>query len=831
MTKLTPMMAQYMKVKEQYPDSILMFRLGDFYEMFLGDALEASRILQITLTSRNKGSEDSTPMCGIPFHALDNYLPKLTRAGKKVAICDQVTAPNGKGIVEREVVRVVTPGTTFNENILESKANNYVGCIVIGEGRFGFAYCDITTGDFKTTETADIYSELGRVSPAEIIGENIEKINFDCKFEFSCKKNPSENLKAHFELQSLKAFGLEEKVLATKASSMLLEYLKETQKTEIKHVQKISFYDVGDFMPLDHACIRNLELFYTNENKKEGSLIWAMDNTITPMGGRMIRHWLIAPLLKKDDVEARLSKVDFFVGDSSRLRAVRECLDKIYDIERLLSRLSLGTGNARDLIAMRDSLAVIPELSKLCPEEDLGDFSTLVELISQAINDEAPLSVRDGGMIKKGYHSELDELHSLSTEGKTFIKDLQEREAKRTGISSLKVRYNRVFGYYIEISKTNLSSVPEDYIRKQTLVNAERYITPELKEYEEKVLTAEDKIKTLEYELFYGVRMEVVKELVKIQKIARAVAEIDVLSTFAFNAMNNNYCRPEILNNGEMEILNSRHPVVEKLNRDFVPNDCVMGGEKQFMLITGPNMGGKSTYLRQVALTVLMAQIGSYVPAESAKISLVDKIFTRVGANDNLSRGESTFMVEMQETAYILNNATERSLIILDEVGRGTSTYDGVSIAWAISEFIHDQTRAKTIFATHYHELIELAEKMPRAQNLSVAVRENEKEGVVFLYKIVEGGVDKSYGIEVAKLAGLPLDVVGRSRGVLAELENKHISRQKFNPDQISIFEREKAGISSNEKKIFEDIRGIDVNMLTPMEALQKLNEMKKNLN
>lgn len=824
-------MAQYMKVKEQYPDSILMFRLGDFYEMFLGDALEASRILQITLTSRNKGSEDSTPMCGIPFHALDNYLPKLTKAGKKVAICDQVTAPNGKGIVEREVVRVVTPGTTFNENILESKANNYVGCIVIGEGRFGFAYCDITTGDFKTTEVTDIYSELGRVSPAEIIGENIEKINFGCKFEFLTKKNPSENLKMHFELQSLKAFGLEEKVLATKASSMLLEYLKETQKTEIKHVQKISFYDVSDFMPLDHACIRNLELFYTNENKKEGSLIWALDNTITPMGGRMIRNWLIAPLLKEEAVLERLNKVEFFVNDSSRLRAVRECLDKIYDIERLLSRLSLGTGNARDLIAMRDSLAVIPELAGLCPEEELYDFSELVELISRAINDEAPLSVRDGGMIKKGYHSELDELHCLSTEGKTFIKDLQEREAVRTGISSLKVRYNRVFGYYIEISKTNLSSVPEDYIRKQTLVNAERYITPELKEYEEKVLTAEDKIKTLEYELFYGVRMEVVKELVKIQKIARAVAEIDVLSTFAFNAANNNYCRPEILDNGEMEILNSRHPVVEKLNRDFVPNDCVMGDEKQFMLITGPNMGGKSTYLRQVALTVLMAQIGSFVPAESAKISLVDKIFTRVGANDNLSRGESTFMVEMQETAYILNNATARSLIILDEVGRGTSTYDGVSIAWAISEFIHDQIKAKTIFATHYHELIELAEKMPRACNLSVAVRENEREGVVFLYKIVEGGVDKSYGIEVAKLAGLPLDVVGRSRGVLAELESKHISRQKFNPDQISIFEREKAGISANEKKIFEDIRGIDVNMLTPMEALQKLNEMKKNLN
>ncbi len=831
MTKLTPMMAQYMKVKEQYPDSILMFRLGDFYEMFLGDALEASRILQITLTSRNKGSEDSTPMCGIPFHALDNYLPKLTKAGKKVAICDQVTAPNGKGIVEREVVRIVTPGTTFNENILESKANNYVGCIVIGEGRFGFAYCDITTGDFKATEVTDIHSELGRVSPAEIIGENIEKINFGCKFEFLTKKNPSENLKTHFELQSLKAFGLEEKVLATKASSMLLEYLKETQKTEIKHVQKISFYDVSDFMPLDHACIRNLELFYTNENKKEGSLIWVLDNTITPMGGRMIRNWLIAPLLRKADVEARLKKVEFFVNDSSRLRAVRECLDKIYDIERLLSRLSLGTGNARDLIAMRESLAVIPELAGLCPEEELDDFSELVELISRAINDEAPLSVRDGGMIKKGYHSELDELHSLSTEGKTFIKDLQEREAARTGISSLKVRYNRVFGYYIEISKTNLSSVPEDYIRKQTLVNAERYITPELKEYEEKVLTAEDKIKTLEYELFYGVRMEVVKELVKIQIIARAVAEIDVVSTFAFNAVNGGYCRPEILDNGEMEILNSRHPVVEKLNRDFVPNDCVMGGEKQFMLITGPNMGGKSTYLRQVALTVLMAQIGSYVPASSARISLVDKIFTRVGANDNLSRGESTFMVEMQETAYILNNATERSLIILDEVGRGTSTYDGVSIAWAISEFIHDQTRAKTIFATHYHELIELAEKMPRACNLSVAVRENEHEGVVFLYKIVEGGVDKSYGIEVAKLAGLPLDVVGRSRGVLAELESKHISRQKFNPDQISIFEREKAGISANEKKIFEEIRGIDVNMLTPMEALQKLNEMKKNLN
>jgi DNA mismatch repair protein MutS len=511
------------------------------------------------------------------------------------------------------------------------------------------------------------------------------------------------------------------------------------------------------------------------------------------------------------------------------MREVREELGKIYDIERLLSRLSLGTGNSRDLVAMKDSLKVIPGLNRLAGAE-MAEFPELISLIEKAINDECPISVRDGGMIRDGYNSELDDLRSISTEGKTFIKNLQEREAKRTGINSLKVKFNKVFGYYIEISKTNLSAVPDDYIRKQTLVNAERYITPELKEYEEKVLNAEDRIKELEYELFYQVRLEVVKEIVRLQQTAKAVAELDVYSCFAFNAEKFRYCRPEISESGGIDIVSSRHPVIERMGADFIPNDCKMDREQAFLLITGPNMGGKSTYLRQVALCVLMAQIGSFVPAESASLGVVDRIFTRVGASDNLVAGESTFMVEMQEASYILNHATDRSLIILDEVGRGTSTYDGVSIAWAITEFIHDKVRAKTLFATHYHELIELADRLSAARNMSVAVRENEKEGVVFLYKVVEGGVDKSYGIEVAKLAGLPVSVVSRARGVLRELESKQITKKRVNPDQIGMFAdgREPGGIKKSHQEVLKDLQDVDVNNLTPIEALRKLNEMKK---
>jgi len=849
MEKVTPMMAQYHKIKEIHKDAILMFRLGDFYEMFFEDAIVSSKILQIALTARN-----GTPMCGVPYHALDNYLSKLTRAGKKVAICDQVTEPNGKGIVEREVIRVVTPGTTFDENIIDSRTNNYVACAYEHSGVFGFAYCDITTGDFYSTEVStlnELSSEISRVSPAEIIYDKklsdnphnlISKnslLNFlkDLRsvyaFPFSYTKVPDENLKKYFGIHSLSVFGLENKIYATFASAMLYEYLVETQKSDIKHIQKISYYYVSDFMILDQSCIRNLELFYTSLDKKEGSVISILDNTKTPMGGRMIRSLLLHPLLEKSEIENRLNKVSFFVSDSTLLRNLREILGEIFDIERLLSRLSLGTGNARDLVALKESLKSSSTIKKLSDFlgltdliSDLGDFSELVDLIDKAILDAPLLSVKDGGIIKDSFDAELDSLRNIGTEGKTFIKDLQEREISRTGISSLKVKFNSVFGYYIEISNTNLSAVPQDYIRKQTLVNAERFITPELKEYEEKVLNAEEKIRQLEYEIFYKVRMEVVKLMSEIKACARAIALLDVFSTFAFNAVKNNYCRPEILeNDNSFEIENGRHPVIESLNEssNFVPNDLIMNNDLRFLLITGPNMGGKSTYLRQVAIIVLMAQIGSYVPANSVRIPLFDRIFTRVGASDNLIQGESTFMVEMQETSHILNHATDKSLIILDEVGRGTSTYDGVSIAWAITEYIHNFVKAKTLFATHYHELIALVDGLDSAKNLSVAVKENERDGVVFLYKIIDGGVDRSYGIEVAKLAGLPNEIVSRAKEVLIDLENQKINKPSFDPSQLKLFEP-----SDRTHGILTELRALDIDSLTPLQALQKLDEIKK---
>ncbi len=841
MAKLTPMMAQYKEIKTKYQDCILMYRLGDFYEMFFEDAVTASKILQITLTSRNKGALEKAPMCGVPFHAVDNYLPKLTAAGKKVAICDQVTKPDGKGIVQREVIRVVTPGTTFDDSILDQKTNNYVSCIVADKSGFGFAYSDLTTGEFRVTEISsvkDLESELMRVRPAECIcsEELIDhlKVLFSRMSEIHifpfCYLGESEkSLKKHFELKSLKVFGIENKNLAISVSANLLEYLKDTQKVDLKHVRKISFYELSQFMPLDEALIRNLELFFTSsEGKKEGSLISVLDQTVSSMGGRLMRKWLLHPLLEKAEIEQRLNKVEVFYKNSSLLRDIRETLGKIYDIERLLSRLSLGTGNARDLVAIKQSLEIIPELKLLIKglPFKLTPLNDLVDLIEVAILEQPAATVREGGMIKPGFNKELDALQSISTEGKGFIKDLQEREINRTGISSLKVKFNKVFGYYIEISKSNLNDVPQDYIRKQTLVNAVRFIIPELKEYEEKVLNAEDRIKELEYELFYGVRMDVVKRIKEIQQIARTVAELDVVSSLAYIAVKNNYVKPEIVDNG-LEICGGRHPVVEQMTfaRDFVPNDCNFDESVKFQLITGPNMGGKSTYLRQVALIVLMAQIGSFVPAQSAKIGLVDRIFTRVGASDNLAGGESTFMVEMTEASYILNSATEKSLVILDEIGRGTSTYDGVSIAWAIMEYIHENIAARTLFATHYHELIELADRLGKASNRSVAVRENEAEGVVFLYKVVAGGVDKSYGIEVAKLAGLPVDLISRARGVLSELETRHIKKTKISPGQMGLFAEKK---ERKHMGLAKELENLDIDKITPMEALQKLSDLKK---
>ncbi len=843
MAKLTPMMAQYKEIKTQYPDAILFFRLGDFYEMFFEDAIEASGLLQLTLTARNKG-DHKAPMCGIPYHAAQNYIAKLTRQGKKVAICEQLSDPNLPGIVKRDVVRVITPGTTLDENVLETKANNYIAAIAEKDGRYGLASADLSTGQFQVTETEtlkDFLVELERLHPVEALIEgglgtpaitrNLERLStFFFEHPASDARGPA----------------------GERAVEMLLDYLKQTQKNDLSHMREARRYSTQDFMALDESTLKNLELLSTlRENGREGSLLWVLDETITSMGGRRLRHVITHPLLRKADIEERLEAVEGFVRKPVALDDVRESLKCILDLERLLARLSLGHGNARDLLALKNSLKSVPTTQRLLADfgsalakkimQNLHGLPDLVEILERAIVDEPPLAVREGGMIREGYNLELDEIKTISREGKGYIQSLQEREIARTGINSLKIRYNSVFGYYIEVSKANLHAVPQDYIRKQTLVNAERFITPELKEYEEKVLGAEEKIVAMEYEIFNALREKVVAEIARIQELADAVAQLDVLCSFAKVALNQGYCRPAITEDYGVMIHGGRHPVIEKISFSgtFVPNDTTLNDEQKLLLITGPNMGGKSTYLRQTALIVLMAHLGSFVPAERAQIGLVDRIFTRVGASDNLVRGQSTFMVEMQETAHILEHATSRSLIILDEVGRGTSTYDGMSIAWAIVEFLHDRVGAKTLFATHYHELISLADKLPFARNASVAVKENADEGVVFLYKIVAGGVDRSYGIEVAKLAGLPPEVVAKAKQILVDLEEgSHqaaIQAELEDPtkripsDQMPLFERQqRLPDKPQTHKVVEELQKIDVNSLTPIEALNRIAELKK---
>jgi len=840
---MTPMMAQYREIKANYPDAILFYRLGDFYEMFFEDAIEASQLLQITLTARSKG-EHKAPMCGVPYHAAQNYIAKLTRLGKKVAICEQLSDPNLPGIVKRDVVRIITPGTTLDENVLEQKANNFVAAIVERGGRFGLATADISTGQFQVTElenTKDFLTEMERLRPVEAVIEGSLRSSALMK-----------------ELDRLSIYFFEHHLEQTEgsaddlAAALLLDYLQRTQKTELNHIRGVQRYNAHDFMPLDEATLKNLELLTTlRENSKVGSLLWVLDETITSMGGRHLRHVITHPLLQKEKIEERLNAVEDMVRKPAVLDDVRASLKNILDLERLLARLSLEHGNARDLLALKNSLKSIPATQAFLKDfsssllqnirENLHGLPDLAGHLEKAIVDEPPLAVREGGMIRDGFNAELDEIKNISREGKGFIQSLQEKEIARTGINSLKIRYNSVFGYYIEVSKTNLHAVPQDYIRKQTLVNAERYITPELKEYEEKVLGAEEKIVALEYTIFNQLREKVVGEIARIQELAGAIAQLDVICSFAKVALNQSYCKPVITEDFPVIIRNGRHPVVEKMSfsHHFVPNDSAFDESQKLLLITGPNMGGKSTYLRQAALIVLMAHLGSFVPAQDATIGLVDRIFTRVGASDNLVRGQSTFMVEMQETAFILAHATSRSLIILDEVGRGTSTYDGMSIAWAIVEFLHDRVGAKTLFATHYHELISLADKLSFAANYSVAVRENEREGVVFLYTIVPGGVDRSYGIEVGKLAGLPQEVVNKAKQILIDLEEgSHEAAiraeledptKRIPQDQMPLFERHQRDLEQREHRALHDeLQKIDVNSLTPIEALNRIAELKK---
>ncbi len=854
MAQLTPMLKQYFEIKKEHADSILLFRLGDFYEMFGQDAKEASAILDITLTARNKGTENEIPMCGVPFHALDAYLPKLTRAGKKAAICEQLSDPSLPGIVERKVVRIVTPGTTLDPNTLERRENNFLASLYKEADSWGLAVADLTTGEFKLAQPADINelrTIISRLFPAEAILPDalfndrelmafLGRLTNINKFSIPFHEDHRENILAHFKVKNLEGFGVDKMDSAIKAAANLLGYLKETQKSGLEHINRMGVYNIYDFMLMDEATLRNLELFRTSyDGRFEGSLLWAIDNTLTAMGGRLLRKWLLHPLAEKKTIEKRLEAVEEIKNGHDLSERLSGILKNTIDLERLLGRIGCGRANARDLDNLKETLKKVPDILNAlasCPSrylkilrKNLDECAEAVEIIERTIEDDPPALITEGGMIKKGIDKELDELKEIAFSGKDYIKALQIREAERSGISSLKVKFNKVFGYYIEISKANLRSVPDDYIRKQTLVNAERFITPELKEYEEKVLTAEERLKEIEQRIFLETVEKIKPYFPDIQKNARVMARLDILLSFAGSAGLHNYVRPEISDSGIIDIRDGRHPVIEMIGKeDYIPNDILLDHKaNEFLLVTGPNMSGKSSYLRQTALIVLMAHIGSFVPASQARISIVDRIFTRVGASDDLNRGQSTFMVEMQEAANIINNATKKSLIILDELGRGTSTYDGVSIAWAIMEYIHHNIGAKTIFATHYHELVDVANKLKRAGNYCVLVKEDRGE-VIFCRKVAKGAIDRSYGIEVAKLAGLPGELIDRARGYLEALEKK--KGESLFPRQPALFGLSGEHDKKNNKydKIIEELRAIDVNNITPVEAAGKLEELKK---
>ncbi len=863
MPELTPMMEQYLAIKAEARDAILFFRLGDFYEMFGPDALEASKILDITLTSRSKG-DSAVPMCGVPYHAAENYIARLTKAGKKVAICEQMSDPTLPGIVKRKIVRVITPGTTFSEQVLSQKANCFVFSIFPQKDYFGIAFADLSTGEFKTAEVAsreELQVELLRLDPAELV---LHRDAYDdpevrallaelssaplSPIDFYDEAYPY--LARHFRVTTLDGFGIASLPFAIQASALLLAYLVDTQKDSLAHLDRISVYHREKTMPLDEATVRNLELFTTlrdhthdSATREAHTLLALLDETKTAMGGRLLRRWLTQPLLRRDEIEARHDAVEELVTQNQLRHDLEEGLRPLNDLERLLGRLSSSTGNARDLIGLAHTLAYVPLVkTRLAPatatllknlERELTPLNELVEKIHTAIMEEPPLRLTEGGLIKPGHSAELDELHSLMRDAKSALKQIETQEIATTGINSLKVSYNRVFGYYIEISKTHLEKVPDHYIRKQTLANAERFLTPELKEYEEKVLTAEQRAIALEFDLFKTLRQEALDYVRTIKHNAALLAELDVLHSFAITALRRRYCRPQLVADPVLEIHEGRHPVVESITfeQSFVPNSTrFIADHEEIALITGPNMSGKSTYLRQTALIVLMAQIGSFVPATAVRMRVFDRIFTRVGASDNLVRGQSTFMVEMQEAAYILNHATDRSLVILDEIGRGTSTYDGLSLAWAIFEHLHDRIRAFTLFATHYHELIQLAASLSHAKNYSIDVAETAR-GVLFLHQIKEGGIDKSYGIEVAKLAGLPAPLVDRATHILEALETQRELKAEKTPDnQVSLFNGAYASRREPGKlthPALDRLKGMNLDKMTPIEALNALNELK----
>jgi DNA mismatch repair protein MutS len=861
MSKVTPMLQQYMDVKKEYEGCILFFRLGDFYEMFLDDAVTASRELEIVLTSRESGAE-RIPMCGIPYHAAAGYLAKLLNKGYKVAICEQVEDPKTvKGIVKREVIRVVTPGTVIEDQLLSEKANNYLASFVSREGFWGLAYVDLSTGEFKTAqflkvETPLLLTELTRIRPSELY---ILKSDQDSLAQFNkvydnliTPGNPVsfqyerayQLLIEHFKVQSLRAFGCEELPAAICAAGAILQYLIETQKNTLLHLRKISTYEIGEFMALDLATRRNLELIKNvRSGETSSSLYGVLDQTVTSMGGRLLRSWVEQPLTRLKPIQDRQSAIGDFAVNLEIREILRESLHKTYDLQRILSKLASNTANARDLLALKNTLAEIPlvkeslqvfsteRVSKL--RESLQPLLSLKEMLESALKEDPPLTVKEGGMVKGSFHQELAHLIEASSQGRRWVAELEKQEKERTGIKSLKVGYNQVFGYYIEVTHANSDLVPPDYIRKQTLANGERYINQALKEYEELIVNAHEKSTALEFQIFCELREAVLKEIDYLQTNADALAELDVLVALAEIAVRYNYVRPKMNENGKILIIDGRHPVVEKMLPvgKFVPNDTFLEiMDNRTQIITGPNMAGKSTYMRQVALIVLLAHIGSFIPAKSADISVVDRIFTRVGASDDLATGQSTFMVEMNEVSYILNHATSKSLVILDEIGRGTSTFDGLSIAWAVVEFIHNPQRigCKTLVATHYHELTELELNNAGLKNYHIAVQRNGEE-IVFLRKIVPGKADRSYGIEVARLAGLPSEITGRANEILATLEKNEIVEIKAFEEPKPV-EKQLALFPVEKDLILDEIKGIDLVAITPLQALNFLYEWQQKI-
>ena len=877
MSELTPMMQQYLETKNAYKDCILFYRLGDFYEMFFEDALTASKELEITLTGKSCGLEERAPMCGVPYHAVEGYLNKLVSKGYKVAICEQVEDPKQtKGIVKREVVRIVTPGTNTNPQAIDERKNNYIMCITYLPEKIGISVADVTTGDYYVTEVESLkklMDELMKYSPSEIIcndafllsGIDVEDLRgrlhicinaldphyFD---DDACKKC----LMKHFKVNVLTGLGIEDFPVGIIASGALLLYLYETQKNDLSHFTHLVPYLPSKFMLLDSSTRRNLELVETlREKQKRGSLLWVLDKTKTAMGGRCLRSYIEQPLIEKDAINARLDAIEELNKDTVSRDELREYLNPIYDLERLLGRISYKTANPRDLIAFASSLRMLPHIKTVLGgfekqllnqiNDEIDDLQDIYHLIDDSIMEEPPILVREGGIIKDGFNELIDNLRRAKTEGKSWLAKLEEEDRIRTGIKNLKIKYNKIFGYYFEVTNSYKDLVPEDYIRKQTMANAERYTTSQLKELEDTILNAEDKLVSLEYDLFCEIRDAIACEIERIQTTAKAIAKLDVFTSLSFVAERNNYVRPKLNDKGIIDIKDGRHPVVEKMivNDMFVTNDTYLdNGNNCISIITGPNMAGKSTYMRQTALIVLMAQIGCFVPASKANIGIVDRIFTRVGASDDLSSGQSTFMVEMNEVANILRNATPNSLLILDEIGRGTSTFDGLSIAWAVIEHISNRKflGAKTLFATHYHELTELEGKMSNVNNYCIAVKE-KGDDIVFLRKIVKGGADKSYGIQVAKLAGVPDIVINRAKEIVAELcdndiiekiqsitvgnknESKKVVIHKDEDlDQLSLFDTVK------DEDIINEIKELDISNLTPIDALNTLDRFKRKL-